>query len=315
MKAPPLHVAAAAIDDGTGRYLLTRRHAASHQGGLLEFPGGKLEPGETLEQGLHRELREELDITPLATEPLIRITHHYADRSVLLDVHRVLRFAGTPRGMEGQPLVWTAPQDMRPEEFPAADRPIINALRLPDRCLITGEDPARPEAFLQRLSQALESGIRMVQLRAHPLNDEAYLGLAESALQLCRAHQSLLLLQRPADLTDWADMADGLHLASRQLMSLNDRPAGARWVGASCHDPAQLRRAQNMGLDYAHLSPVLATASHPEAEPIGWDRFQAWVEPTCLPVYALGGMRSSDLLQAKRQGAQGIAAIGAYWLH
>jgi 8-oxo-dGTP diphosphatase len=85
------------------------------------------------------------------------------------------------------------------------------------------------------------------------------------------------------------------------------------WVGASCHDLHELQQAQRLGLDYVLLSPVLPTPSHPDAVPLGWQRFTQWVEQVNLPVYALGGVGLESLDLAKQYGAQGIAAIRAFW--
>ncbi|MBA1330850.1 thiamine monophosphate synthase, partial [Candidatus Endoriftia persephone str. Guaymas] len=104
------------------RVLISKRHEHLHQGGLWEFPGGKLEPGESVEAALRRELYEELGIRISRFEPLIRVTHHYAECSVLLDVYRVFSYQGEPRGMEGQPLNWVLPEAMELALFPAADR-------------------------------------------------------------------------------------------------------------------------------------------------------------------------------------------------
>jgi 8-oxo-dGTP diphosphatase len=308
-----IHVMAGAILDGQGRVLVTRRPDHVHQGGLWEFPGGKLEPGETPEQGLARELREELGIAVLASRPLIRIHHDYGDRHILLDVRRVEAHAGVPRGREGQPLAWLEPESTDPARFPAADRPIITALRLPQRLLITGPDPRDPEALLSRLRAALQGGVRLVQLRAHALTDLAYLELAAGAYAICTAAGARLLLNRdPAVVAD--SPRHGLHLGARALMALDRRPGRpGELIGASCHGPAELVRAAALGLDYALLSPVKATATHPGARPLGWERFAAWVDPIPLPVFALGGLTPADLPEAIRHGAQGIAAIRGLW--
>lgn len=308
--AAPVHVVAAAIMDPQGRVLISKRHEHAHQGGLWEFPGGKLEPGEAVLTGLARELCEELNIELLRTEPLIKIIHHYPDRAVLLDVHRVWEFAGEPEGMEGQPLRWLLPDAMQAADFPAADRPIITALRLPDRYLITGADPARPDEFLRRLENALSRGLQLVQLRAHELSDAQYAGLAKAAQELCRVYGARLLLNRSGEPQSWAD---GVHLTRHQLMASTRRPQTTGWVGASCHNPQELRQAERLSLDYALLSPVRHTSSHPEVEPLGWERFTEWVERVNLPVYALGGLDAGSLWEAKQNGAQGIAAIGAFW--
>ena len=284
-----------------------------HQGGLWEFPGGKLESGETSERGLDRELFEELGIRVLSSRPLIRVHHDYGDRHVLLDVHRVGAFAGEPHGREGQPLAWVHPEDMDPETFPAADRPIITALRLPALYLITGSDPRDPVTFLARLSRALEGGIRLVQLRAHGLDDAAYVRLAADAYALCEQRGARLVLNRDPDLV--RDLpCHGVHVTSSCLAGLARRPLGHEClVGASCHDAEDLERAADLELDYALLSPVNPTASHPGVPFLGWDRFAVLADRAALPVYALGGLGPSDLDRAFRYCAQGIAAIRGLW--
>lgn len=309
----PIRVAAAAIVDSEGKVLISRRAEHLHQGGLWEFPGGKLEPGESALVALARELKEELDILVQASEPLIRIHHDYADRQLQLDFFRVTDFSGQARGMQGQPLRWLSPWALRPEEFPPADRPVITALRLPDRYLITGEDPMHEARFLQRLEAALQTGLPLVQLRAQRLDDRRYRELALAAGQLCRRYGARLLLNRPRDCLAWAGLADGIHLPAAQLMELDCRPAAAGLVGASCHNPRELSRASVLRLDYALLSPVLPTTSHPGRPAMGWEGFAQAVARANLPVYALGGMGPALVGRAKAAGGQGIAAIRAFW--
>ncbi len=307
-----IHVVAGAIQDGQGRVLVARRPLGVHQGGLWEFPGGKLEPGELPLQGLARELEEEVGIRVQATRPLIRLPHDYGDRRLVLEVHRVTAYAGEPIGREGQPLSWRHPDDLDPKAFPAADRPIITALRLPSRYLISGDDPAEPALFLARLARALAEGIELVQLRAHDLPDADYAALASAARDLCRRQGARLLLNRdPA--RAWGLSGDGLHLTSQLLAGLRERPLGWRLVGASCHGAEELARAADLGLDYALLSPIRPKFPHPEAPHLGWEAFAALVTDARLPVYALGGLGPEDLDQAIDRGGQGIAAIRGFW--
>ena len=309
----PVQVAVGVLGDAAGRVLIARRAADSHQGGLWEFPGGKLEPGETLQQALDRELHEELGVRVLATEPLIRVLHHYPGRSVLLDVHRVLAWSGEPSAREGQPLRWVCPATMTGLNFPAADHPIINALRLPDRYLITGENPREPAQFLDRLDLALEAGIRLVQFRAPSLGAAAYRALAGELVARCRSRGAQVLFNTGLDLALELG-GDGIHLTSRQLMELRERPLpSGQWVAASCHQRAELRRARELRVDFVVLSPVKATRTHPQAQPLGWDGFGGLARDLGLPVYALGGMRPDDLPQCRLAGGQGIAAIGGLW--
>jgi 8-oxo-dGTP diphosphatase len=311
-----IHVAAGAIEDSQGRILVARRPQGVHQGGLWEFPGGKLESGETPAEGLARELWEELGVRVHATRPLIRVHHDYGDRHILLDVHRVISYSGEPAGREGQPLAWLTPDAMDPAAFPAADRPIIAALRLPSLYLITGADPTEPATFLARLATALERGVRLVQLRAHGLPPAAYARLAETAFALCESSGAKLLLNADPALARTLP-GHGLHYSSERLWTLAGRPAAAAaqaiWCGASCHDARDLQRAADLGLDYALLAPVQPTATHPGTPPLGWAGFAAMADLATLPVYALGGLGPGDLDTAIRHGGQGVAAIRGLW--
>jgi 8-oxo-dGTP diphosphatase len=308
-----IHVAAAVIINDHGQVLVTRRAEQTHQGGLWEFPGGKLEPNEHPEAALCRELQEELGILPVEYEPLIRIRHAYDDRMVLLDFYRVTAYQGEAKGLEGQPMRWLRPEEMQPETFPEADRPVIMALQLPRHYMITGVDPKVPSAFLQTLSKAITQGIRLVQLRAHQLSDRDYRQILSEAVPLCRSRGVKLLLNRVEGILDWHGEADGLHLTARSLNSLSQRPALEGLLGASCHCLDELKKAEHLGLDYALLSPVRPTSSHPHASCLGWDNFAAWVDQVNLPVYALGGMVRIDLPKAISNGAQGIAGISTFW--
>jgi 8-oxo-dGTP diphosphatase len=308
-----IHVMVGVISDPAGRVLVTKRPDHVHQGGLWEFPGGKLEPGESPERGLVRELEEELGIEVRASRPLIRIRHHYGDRHVLLDVRRVESYAGIPTGLEGQPLAWRCPETMDPACYPAADRPIITALRLPACMLVTGPDPLDPEVFLARIARAVAGGIRLVQLRAHEVDQAAYRDLARRAFVLCEQSGARLLLNRdPEETVDV--QRHGLHLAGQALARTSERPGRQDdLVGASCHTAADLLRATRLGLDYALLSPVQPTASHPGVEPLGWHRFAELTDAATLPVYALGGVTGADVEVAREHGAQGVAAIRGFW--
>jgi 8-oxo-dGTP diphosphatase len=309
----PLAVAAAVIVGPDGRILISRRHDHLHQGGLWEFPGGKQEPGEDARQALRRELHEELGIEVLQARPLIRVLHDYGDRRVLLDVWRVEAFSGTPQGREGQPLAWVTPDELGRYDFPAANRPILRAARLPDRYLITPEPGPDSDAFLGQLEVSLARGIRLLQLRAKSLSPDAYTRLAARVVPLAREQGARVLLNGPAELVRELGAA-GLHLSSAALRQCQERPLPEDyWLCASCHDDIELGRAVRLGADCALLSPVQATASHPGVAPLGWAAFQALTDPCPLPVYALGGLGPADLETAWHHGAQGIAAIRGLW--
>jgi mutator protein MutT len=130
---PFVHVVAAAVTDAGGRVLIAQRPPGKHLAGGWEFPGGKVEPGEMREAGLARELQEELGITISTPRPLIRVRHTYPTRDVLLDMWVVMRYQGEPRGLDGQALRWCALDDLHAADLLPADKPIVGALRLPER--------------------------------------------------------------------------------------------------------------------------------------------------------------------------------------
>ena len=304
-----LEVAAGVLVDGQGRVLIAKRPAHLHQGDLWEFPGGKLEPDETSEQALRRELKEEIDIEVLKATPLISIRHDYPDRQVRLSVWKIGEFSGCHRGLQGQPVRWVATGELPYFDFPAANRPIVTAARLPDHYAILDADSGETEVLRNRLHRLADAGLRLIRLRASRLAPDRYRELAEYAAEFCRSKGIRLLLNGVPELARSTGAA-GLHLRSDELMAFTTRPLDpASWVAASCDSAAELRKAETLGVDFAVVGPVFETPSHPEAEPLGWDRFEALAEEAAIPVYALGGLRPADTEEAQWRGAQGIAGI------
>ncbi len=312
-KSAPVYVVAGVIEDARGRILLARRTAGRDLAGLWEFPGGKVDPGETPEQALARELHEELGIRVERSEPLVAVPQIYHDKRIVLDVRRILAWSGNAIGRERQALAWAPPGKLATYPMPSADRPVVAVLLQPDRYLITPEpDPQRAKAFLGRLEQALQSGVRRVQLRSRALAPEALRALTESAWIRCKAAGAELLVNGDIELA--RALGVGVHLRATQLLSLRERPLPSRQlVAASCHDADELRHAEAIGADFVVLGTVAATPSHPDHEPLGWNGFLRLREQVSLPIYALGGMRAGDVETARAHGAQGIAAIRGLW--
>ena len=294
-----------------GEVLLALRPTHLHQGGLWEFPGGKVEAGEDVHTALARELHEELGVAVSRARPLIRIPHCYPDKAVLLDVWRVDDFSGEAHGRENQRLEWVAVNRLRDKDFPAANLSVITALELPSLYLIS-EEPVDPASFLATLEAWLKNGARLIQLRAKTLGEDAYTALAINALALCKSYNAELLLNAPLQTVMELD-AHGIHLSSAQLLGLDARPLGKeKRVAASCHTAAELAHALAIGVDFVVISPALPTASHPGAATVGWAGLRTLTEQATVPVYALGGMRPEHLGLAYRNGAQGIAVRGVW---
>ncbi|MDT4332135.1 Nudix family hydrolase [Methylomonas sp. MS20] len=304
----PLHVAVGVIRGGGGRILIAERAKTAHQGGLWEFPGGKVEAGETVLEALRRELHEEIGIRVADATPLIKIAHDYGDRQVLLDVWDIRRFEGLAHGREGQAIRWVATERLNEFAFPAANRPIIAAARLPRHYAIL--EAATQRQALDRYRLLIDQGIRLIQIRLKSLPTAELAATLEGIASESSGTDTTLMINADLPISD-AGYA-GLHLSSRALRACKARPAGYRWVAASCHDLAELRLAEDLGLDFAVLAPVQPTSSHPGAAALGWERFEALVERAGLPVYALGGLQREDGARAAHAGAQGIAGIGAF---
>ena len=312
-ESPPVDVLAGVITDVRGRILLARRTEGRALAGLWECPGGKQEPGESAEAALVRELREELGIEAEPGAPLIAVPQRYPHKRLRLDVRAIASWRGTPRGHEGQALAWVPPYRLPDYPMPPADRPVVAALLQPDRYLVTPAPGADDAAWLAALQAVLADGVRRLQLRAAADTDPArWRALVRAAVPLCRAAGAQVLLN--ADVALAAELRIGAHLRGAQLAALPARPLPAELaVAASCHDADQLRHAERLGCDFAVLGPVAATASHPGAPALGWRGFAALRELASLPLYAIGGMRPTDIAQARAHGAQGVAAIRGLW--
>ncbi|KPC34582.1 Uncharacterized protein ABJ99_4689 [Pseudomonas syringae pv. cilantro] len=308
-----VHVAAAVIRGSDDKVLIARRADSQHQGGLWEFPGGKVEAGETVEAALARELQEELGIVVAAAHPLIKVCHDYPDKQVLLDVWEVSAFTGEPHGAEGQPLAWVTPRELAGYEFPAANQPIVAAARLPAEYLITPDGLDSIE-LLRGVQKAIAGGIKLVQLRAPGGYDPKYRDLAVDAAGLC-AGKAQLMLKGPLEwLGDFPSA--GWHLTAEQLRKYASRGRPFpehRWLAASCHNAEELALAEQMGVDFVTLSPVQPTLTHPDAQPLGWEQATQLIAGFNKPVFLLGGVGPTERQKAWESGAQGVAGIRAFW--
>ena len=304
-----LHVVAGVLRDARGRVLLAQRPPGKAHAGLWEFPGGKLEPGEEALAALSRELDEELGLEVLAARPLIAIPNG----RILLDVWEVPDFGGRLQAREGQALAWIDPAAIDVTTMPPADRPVVTALRLPSTYLVTPAIETDDDAFVAGVERALDEGVRLVQLRQPTIARTRIATLARRMQAACVARGARLLVHADFALAEVLGL-DGVHLPARVARGLERRPLPAhRLVGVSCHDAAELAHAARIGADFATLSPLRATTSHPGAQPLGWDTARSLVAAAQLPVYVLGGLVRTDIASARALGAQGIAAIGGLW--
>lgn len=308
-------VAAAVIErrtaDGAMEFLLGQRAPGTFYPGYWEFPGGKVEPGETPHDALVRELQEELGIEVSRADPWLRREHVYEHAHVRLNFFRVRQWGGELKDHVHSALAWQRAGDLTVAPMLPANAPVLAALALPEFYAITHAGVIGVDAQLQRLSRALEGGLKLVQLREPGLDPAIREMFARSAVDLCQRHGARVLVNGDAALAATFG-ADGVHLPAAQLARLSQRPEFPL-VAASCHSAHELEKAALLACDFAVFGPVRATASHPGMAGISWDGFASAVGVPPLPVFGLGGVSHVDLDRGRQAGAHGIAAIRAAW--
>lgn len=292
-------------------FLLARRPEGKPYAGYWEFPGGKVEPGESVRAALDREIHEELGLRITEAFPWLTQVFTYPHATVKLHFYRVTGWQGEPHPHEGQIFSWERAEHVGVTPVLPANGPIFRGLSLPPVMGVSQVAELGEVAFLSRFEQALQRGLRLVQLREKQLDDHALLTLAQRVGEIAHRHDARFILNSSPELAQRAN-ADGVHLSAARLAQLTARPEFA-WCGASCHSRSELEHAAALKLDYVVLGPVLPTASHPNASALGWQRFADLIRDYPLPVYAIGGLREPDLPEAWRHGAHGIAMLRGAW--
>lgn len=307
----PVDVAVAVLVRRDGRVLLAQRPVGKVYSGYWEFPGGKVEPGESARDALIREIIEELGVEITHADPWITQVFTYPHATVRLHFFRATSWVGEPHAREHQNLDWQHPGSIAVSPLLPANGPVLKGLLLPDEYAITFASMMGRTAFMQALERRLSEGLRFIQIREPGLAREELGAFAQEVMAKAHAAGAIVLINSDIAMAHMLG-ADGVHLNSRQLMNSINRP-DVHWCGASCHSVEELRKAEALGLDFVVLGPVNRTASHPEVNPIGWSGFSEMIRDASLPVYALGGMNPSRLAEARGRGAHGIAMLSGAW--
>ncbi len=300
-------VAAAVLLRPDGSFLLGQRSPGTFYPGYWEFPGGKVEAGETPRQALVRELAEELEIVVRRAHPWVVREFEYEHAHVRLHFFRVTAWEGELRDHVHAALEWQRPGETTVAPMLPANAPILKALTLPASCALTRAGQVGAERQLADLEGALGRGLRLVLLHEPALEAAHRAAFLRRAVALCRGSGARVLIDGTAEEVG-AVGADGLCLPASALAVTNDRPPFP-WVAAACNDPADLARAARLAVDFAVLGPMPATAGAPGPD---WARLAEWLGRCPLPVYA-GGPTGGDRDAALATGAQGIVATGAAW--
>ena len=304
-------VSAAVLVRPDGRVLLAQRPQGKPYEGYWEFPGGKLESGETPRHALDRELHEELGIVVTRASPWLVQEFAYPHAHVELNFFRVFAWEGELTSRDGQAFEWQVPGRYTVAPLLPANTRILAALELPAVYGITCAEDSDEAAFLARAERAFAEGLRLVQLRDKTWTIERRLAFAGALVPLAHRAGARVLWNGTEEEAREA-RCDGVHWTSRTLIGAASRPRDLL-VAASCHDEEELAHAGRLDLDFAVLGPVMPTPTHPAAAPLGWESFAGLAQGTRIPVYALGGLTGNDLRSAIDAGAQGVAMRRSAW--
>lgn len=312
-----IHVAVGLIMCGQ-KVLISWRNASQHQGNRYEFPGGKIEPNETPEQGLIRELLEELGIAvqnPIRTQQL---SYDYPEKTVCLHVFKITQFTGEPRGQEGQEVRWVDQHDLSLYQFPDANAPILRAATCPEQYLICHE-----QLTTQSLTDWLDFHVQHVPERAwlyvrhHQLTGDAYYHVI-NALSQARADLKLVAMKRHISQFENTENLAGIHYSKQDLIEalpehLNMIDEKVILKFAACKNQQEIEKAVQLNMDAIILGAVNATLTHPDLTPLGWTAWQQLCLESPLPVYALGGITPEDLITVQQRGGFGVAGIRGFY--
>ena len=282
-----------------------------------EFPGGKLESGESPELALRRELGEELGIRVEKTKPVIRLDHDYPDRKVRLHVLEVLSYVGEPQGREGQAIEWVSLTNTSAREFLAATEPIFRALTLPHRILITDVRRFGVRHICDRIKEEVDrSANAIVQIREPWMSDDERASFARQLRGLTRESSVHIVLNDTIGLEPIPGIT-GIHLSAanaRSAVKQGHTKPSDMLLGCSCHNAEEVSVAKALGADYLTVGSVASTPSHPDGRILGFAGFTELSLMASLPAYAVGGMTESHVDDIRQAGGQGVAMISAAWL-
>ena len=307
-----VRVAIGIVEDDKSRVLISKRKSNVHLADYWEFPGGKLEAGESYKIALRREFAEELNIEITSVEKLLSFDYQYDHQLISFQVYKIIDYIGEPRSAENQPLRWVAVKELSSLKFPKANRAIIDALGLPSLYMIADYSVLK-DKLLETINTQISLGVSAIQFRAHELSKSKYIELSHK-INTCVNERGVKLIVN-CDLDWWDEInADAVHLTSHRMKKIKETKQAIKqdYYSAACHRHEDIELANQLKVRSILLGAVLETQSHPDRNTFGWQRFSQLCDYAAMPVYALGGLNKDDVKTARAFGAQGIAAIRAF---
>ena len=300
--ARPVDVAVGVVVRDDGAVLLGQRPTGKPYAGWWEFPGGKLEAGESVHAALVRELDEELGLRVRASCPWVVRRFVYPHATVLLHFRRVFDFAGMPESREGQAFAWLRPGAIDVAPLLPATVPVIAWLGLPGECTRSCAATLGDDGFLEALDRRLRAGWSgMLVLDEPELPADRFEALFYRVVQACRGRPVRLVVggHHPAS---YSRAAGGVLLAPEALARLGMRPA-LPTVIARARDATDIAEASAHGVDAVIVDTDPRTAA--VDEPTRAARLEAIVAETGVPAYAATAWGLTPA-RARACGAHGI---------
>lgn len=294
--------------------LICKRNNGKHLAGCWEFPGGKLEQGESFKFALRRELYEEVGVIVRTAIKVLETHHQYSDRLLRFQFYKIPDYDGEIAPRENQQMRWVSINELNTIQFPEANRAIIDALILPNHYMIADEK-VFSNKLMSCVEEQLNNGVRIIQHRANFDEEKSvYIQHAKQLKRLCEVHSAKYISNCSLD---WVSeiQPHGIHLPSHMLKEIGESKVSKssfEYFSASCHDEHEVNVANQLNVRCALIGPVNVTKSHPNDTAIGWKRFNELCFSSNMLVYAIGGMKLADDKTASIYGAQGIAAIRAF---
>lgn len=314
MKDTPQRVVIGIVENNAGQLLLTKRRRGVHLENYWEFPGGKVEKQESFKMALRRELHEEIGIHISQVKKIIDFEYQYNDRRIHFQAYKILDYLSDVSSQEHQQLEWVHYSELDTHQMPSANISIIDALCLPPLYMIADQQSIQSNILLNVVKKNLESGIKLIQYRAHGVGRPEYIAMAEDIYNLCQQHGAKMVCNCELE---WLNEfpAHGVHLTSSRLAEVCESAFylnKCSYFSASCHTPEEVDLANQLKVRCILIGPVRTTCTHPDATSLEWEGFNHLCRVANMPVYALGGVEANEVASAIAQGAQGVAGIRTF---
>ena len=310
-KAVHVHVSVAVLINADHQVLLGQRPPLKSWEGWWEFPGGKIEKGETSVDALYREIYEEIGVKIIQFKKWVTRRYSYGGNDITLHFFKVYKWEGEVTSKENQKLVWTYLQKPNVSPILPANLFVQKAFDLPKYYAITNLSETSKIIFFNQLKNKISNGLKMIQVREKNISFDEFKIFSKEVIKICKPKGVKVIINSDVNLA-YEIKADGVHLTSKDLVSMKTKPKNLI-VSASCHNPKEIDIAEKLNINFLVLSAVRKTLSHPDMKPIGWDKFQKIVNKVNIPIYALGGLGVNDYQVALENGAIGIASQRSIW--